>query len=119
MRYEIARRTKALDIARSRELFFWISAFYGVTLLGSFSRFRRTLNSNALVPIVPVSFVWAYYCDMAYGTKLNRIRAEAEMIMNNENELLEWPCEIPSVSEIDQGRDRAIEFKKIHPQIPL
>lgn len=40
------------------------------------------------------------------------------MIMNNENELLEWPCDIPSVSEIDMGREIASEFKKIHPSSP-
>jgi hypothetical protein len=29
---------------------------------------------------------------------------EAEMIMNNESELLKWPCDVPTVAEIDYAR---------------
>lgn len=43
------------------------------------------------------------------------ISAEADMIMQNEPDLLEWPCGLPSVSSIDQARvDEEME-KKLHP----
>lgn len=41
--------------------------------------------------------------------------AEAEMILQNEQNLLEWPRGLPTVSSIDQARiDTDIE-KRLHP----
>lgn len=89
---------------------------------------------------MPFTFTLAYAADMAYGSKIQRIRgmsyeqnlwsnshefyyfvfcsAEADMIMQNEPELLEWPHGLPSISSIDQARfDDEIE-KKLHPVTP-
>lgn len=38
------------------------------------SRFVKTKNPNGLVPMVPLSFIGAYYFDLAYGSKLHRMR---------------------------------------------
>lgn len=65
-----------------------------------------------------MTFFVAYYADLAYGTKLLRIRAEADMIMQHESELLEWPCGLPTVSEIDQAREESTEKRKLHPSTP-
>lgn len=35
------------------------------------------------------------------------------MIMNNEGELLQWPCGVPTISEIDQAREMEEEVKFI------
>lgn len=102
-------------------------------------RFQKTKRPGVLAPLIPLSFVLAYYADLAYGSKIHRIRgtnkpyttdhdyisnwfcfnflilAEADMIMQNEPELLEWPCGLPTVSSIDQARvDTEIE-KRLHP----
>lgn len=94
MHYQIKERELALEISRSRELFFWLGSFYTVTLMGivsrykscewqhhknwtnkSFSfRYRTTRRSGVLAPVVPLSFVLAYYADLAYGSKVHRIR---------------------------------------------
>lgn len=38
MHYQIKEREFALEISRSRELFFWLGSFYTVTLMGIVSR---------------------------------------------------------------------------------
>lgn len=43
------------------------------------------------------------------------ISAEAEMIMQNEPNLLEWPRGLPSVSSIDQARIDVDIAKRLHP----
>lgn len=48
----------------------------------------------------------------------NYVTAEAEMILQHEAEMLEWPCGLPSVSNIDQARSEAEMEKKLHPAVP-
>lgn len=94
MHYQIKEREFALEISRSRELFFWLGSFYTVTLMGivsrqtfhfnqrqpqkhksnEFYRYRTTRRGGILAPVVPMSFVLAYYADLAYGSKIHRIR---------------------------------------------
>lgn len=116
MHYMIKQREMAKEIAKNREMFFWLSAFYVVTSTGLISKFRRMKRPAILAPLVPMTFVIGYYADLAYGTKVHRINAEAEMIMNHEEELLEWPSGIPTVSEIDQARIETDERVFLHPQ---
>jgi Uncharacterised conserved protein (DUF2368) len=118
MHYMLYERNKALEVAKQRELFYWIASFYGVSCVSLFSRFRSTKRPVVLAPILPLSFVLGYYADLAYGSKLHRIAAEAEMIMQNEQELLEWPCGQPTISEIDQARMDLEDSKKLHPVPP-
>lgn len=79
------------------------------------SRYIRTKRNALLAPLVPMAFVVSYYADLAYGTKINRIRTEAEMIINHEDHLVDWPCGLPTVSEIDQARIKNEETIFLHP----
>ena len=45
-----------------------------------------------------------YQADLAYGTKVNRIRAEAENILQYEHDLTDMPGGLPSLASIDAGR---------------
>ena len=81
LHYQIKTREKALEIAKNRELFFWISGFYIVAFSGITSKFRRLQRTQILAPLVPMTFVFAYYADLAYGSKLHRIKQEAEISM--------------------------------------
>ncbi|KAK6624444.1 hypothetical protein RUM43_004214 [Polyplax serrata] len=118
MQFQMREREAALRIARDRELVLWLGAFYLVSVPTLFIAWRRTGNSSLLVPFIPFSFILAYQMDKAYGNKLDRIRQEAEMIMQFEPEMLEFPCGLPSASSIDQARIEAEEKKKLHPAIP-
>lgn len=174
MHYQIKERERALEISKSRELFYWIGAFYNVSFIGllyrlvcytgtkiyiSFHlastisidfflkifRYKVTKRTTNLMAVVPLTFVLAYYADLAYGSKLYRIKglfiyfiillnillvwttdlfpfwieflflAEADMIMQNESDLLAWPMGLPTVSSIDQARVNTEMEKKLHP----
>lgn len=68
------------------------------------SRFSRVKRPAVLTPLIPMSFVLLYVGDMGYGSKVHRIHAEAEMIMEHEKELLELPCGLPTIASIDAAR---------------
>lgn len=83
MHFQIKERETALEISRARELFYWLASFYGVATVGLIGRFNSTKRAAVLAPIVPLSFLVAYYADLAYGTKIHRITGE-RLIMGNE-----------------------------------
>ncbi|XP_055316815.1 plasminogen receptor (KT) [Sitodiplosis mosellana] len=118
MHYQIKERERALEISKNRELFYWLGAFYNVSLVGLLYRYKVTKRTTNLMAVVPLTFALAYYADLAYGSKLYRIRAEADMIMQNESDLLEWPHGLPTVSSIDQARINTEMEKKLHPSTP-
>ncbi|CAB3372455.1 Hypothetical predicted protein [Cloeon dipterum] len=115
---QMRQRIMAMQVARARELFFWLGAFYGVATLGMLAGFRRTRKPGVLVPLLPLTFVVAYHGDMAYGNKLHRIRTEAENIMQFEEEILDLPCGLPTTSSLDLARMQEEEEKRFHPHTP-
>lgn len=136
MHFQMKEREAAMEISRARELFYWLASFYCVSTVGFIGRFNRTKRPGTLAPIVPLTFIVAYYADLAYGTKVHRIiglriiykalmmaitisctnfSAEAEMIMQHEPELLEWPSGLPTISEIDTARLENDDKIRLHP----
>jgi hypothetical protein len=67
-----------------------------------------------LAPLLPLTFVVGYMGDMAYGTKMNRIKSEAENILMFERDLIESPLGMPSVSNLDVARLKMAEEAKFH-----
>ena len=67
----------------------------------------RTKKPAAIAPLLPLTFVVGYQADMAYGSKVNRIRAEAENILQYEHDLTDMPGGLPSLATIDAGRIKA------------
>lgn len=78
-------------------------------------RFARVKRPAVLTPLIPMSFVLLYVGDLGYGSKVHRIHAEAEMIMEHEKELLEFPCGLPTVASIDAARVELDEERRLHP----
>lgn len=56
--------------------------------------------------------------DQGYGNKVERVRQEAEMIMQFDSGLLDLPCGLPTASSIDQARIEEEEQKRLHPAVP-
>jgi hypothetical protein len=50
--------------------------------------------------------------DLAYGTKLARIKSEAENILMFETDVVEMPAGLPTVSSLDMGRLKMAEEAK-------
>uniref|UniRef100_A0A1A9VNH1 Plasminogen receptor (KT) n=1 Tax=Glossina austeni TaxID=7395 RepID=A0A1A9VNH1_GLOAU len=115
MHYQIKEREQAMELARTRELFFWLSGFYLTSFFVTVSYYQRFKRPVVFLPMIPLTFLCGYYADMAYGSKLHRIKAEANMIMEHEPELLHWPGGLPSVASIDEARVEAEMEKKMHP----
>lgn len=97
----------AMQIARSRDLFHWWAAFFTtVGVLGT-ARFVKTKNPNGLVPMVPLSFIGAYYFDLAYGSKLHRMREEAKKVLSEEEDLVGLPTGLPNIEMLDERRKQS------------
>ena len=64
-----------------------------------FTRYKITRKPVALAPLLPLTFLVAYQADLAYGTKVNRIKTEAENILMFERDLIESPLGLPTIGK--------------------
>lgn len=107
MQNAMRERQMSMQLAGAREMFYWLASFYGVATLGMLAGFKRSKNPAVLVPFLPFTFIVAYQADFCYGTKMSRIRDEAEKIMQEERALLELPNGMPSFQSIEEARLKA------------
>lgn len=63
-----------MQIAQARELFNWFGSFYAVAATGMIVGFQRSKRPGLLVPLLPLTFIFGYQADLAYGNKIQRIR---------------------------------------------
>lgn len=56
-------------------MLFWFGSFYTIAAVGMITGYRRSGKPGVLVPLLPLSFIFGYQADMAYGTKLQRIKS--------------------------------------------
>nr|XP_023021382.1 plasminogen receptor (KT)-like [Leptinotarsa decemlineata] len=118
MRNQMRERQVALEIAKSRELFYWYGAFYLTSIAWAVTCYRFKRKPVFLTPLVPLTFVITYQADLAYGNKLQRIIVEAENILQFESEILALPLGVPTASSIDLKRLENDKHKKLHPVLP-
>ncbi|KAL5016084.1 hypothetical protein ScPMuIL_005673 [Solemya velum] len=104
MQNQMRERMMAMQIGRARELFYWLGSFYTLATLGMLAGFERRRSPGMLVPFVPLTFIVAYQYDMAFGTKMTRIREEADKIMSEEGALLALPHDLPTFDTIEAAR---------------
>ncbi|KAF7268499.1 hypothetical protein GWI33_018379 [Rhynchophorus ferrugineus] len=117
MRNQLRERQVALELAKQRELFYWLGLFYITSVAGAIYSYRNKRKLSTLAPLVPLTFIYAYQADLAYGNKMRRILGEAERIMRYEEELLSLPLGVPTASSIDVKRMENEEQKKLHVHI--
>lgn len=67
-----------------------------------------------MAPLLPLTFIVAYQGDLAYGTKMQRIKVESENILMFEQDLVESPLGLPTISTLDVGRLQQEEKSKYH-----
>ncbi|KCV69155.1 hypothetical protein H696_04569 [Fonticula alba] len=77
------RRQIASRIAQTREMMHWQGGFWLLLASGvTIARIRLGyVPKPLLAPLFVMPFMMAYQYDMAYGTKLDRIRDEADRIL--------------------------------------
>uniref|UniRef100_A0A8C8BJ39 Plasminogen receptor with a C-terminal lysine n=1 Tax=Otus sunia TaxID=257818 RepID=A0A8C8BJ39_9STRI len=91
MQNQMRERQTAMQIAWTREFLKYFGTFFGLAAVGLTAGAIKKKNPGVLLPIVPLSFIFAYQYDMGYGTLLQRIKGIARFpnsvyfIENNEN----------------------------------
>ncbi|ROL46682.1 Plasminogen receptor (KT) [Anabarilius grahami] len=88
MQNQMRERQMAMQVAWSRE----------------FLKAVKKRKAVLLGPVIPLSFILAYQMDMAYGSLIHRMRAEAESIMVSESERLDVPHGMPTFESIEKSR---------------
>ncbi|XP_067839729.1 plasminogen receptor (KT) [Heptranchias perlo] len=104
MQNEMRQRQVAMQIAWSREFIKYFGTFCGLATIGLTAGAMKRKTPGILAPIVPLSFVFAYQYDMAYGTLMTRMKDEAENIIDTERALLEMPKGVPTFESIEKAR---------------
>ncbi|XP_056370555.1 plasminogen receptor (KT) [Oenanthe melanoleuca] len=84
-------RQTAMQIAWTREFLKYFGTFFGLAAVVLTTGAVKRKNPAVLLPILPLSFVFSYQYDMGYGTLLQRIKGEAENILDTQSSLLELP----------------------------
>lgn len=117
MQNEMRERQMAAMIAKSRDFFWFYTTFDSIVSVALIAGALRTKRYGLLTPLIPLSFVFAYQYDLAYGSKLERIREMADRIIDEEHQLLEMPHGLPTFSSIEHARleqKKNIEYKPGH-----
>ncbi|XP_039946413.1 plasminogen receptor (KT) [Hirundo rustica] len=84
-------RQTAMQIAWTREFLKYFGTFCGLAAVVLTTGAIKRKNPLVLLPMLPLSFVFSYHYDMGYGTLLQRIKGEAENILDTQSTLLELP----------------------------
>ncbi|NXJ17673.1 PLRKT protein, partial [Dicrurus megarhynchus] len=84
-------RQAAMQIAWTREFLKYFGTFFGLSAVVLTAGAIKKKNPAVLLPIVPLGFVFSYQYDMGYGTMLQRIKGEAENILDTQSTWLELP----------------------------
>ncbi|XP_003444382.1 plasminogen receptor (KT) [Oreochromis niloticus] len=104
MQNQMRERQMAMQIAWSREFLNYFGSFFAVATVGLTAGAIKRKNPGMLAPIIPLSFIFAYQMDSAYGTLIYRMRGEAENIMETENDRLQLPQGTPTFESIEKAR---------------
>lgn len=104
MQNQMRERQMAMQIAWSREFLKYFGTFFAVATVGLTAGAIKRRKPFLLAPIVPLSFIFVYQMDSAYGTLIYRMRGEAESIMASEHDRLDLPHGTPSFDSIEKAR---------------
>ncbi len=100
MQQEVAKRQAAVMLAARRDMFHFFGAFYAIAAPLMIHK-ARSGSPAAAAPLLPLTFMFAYQFDAAYGGKVERIVDSAEKIMDEEPHLIRLPHGFPTVELID------------------
>ncbi|KAK2179852.1 hypothetical protein NP493_469g01043 [Ridgeia piscesae] len=108
MQNVMREKMMAMQLGKARELFNWWAAFYVVATCAMIAGFKRSGKPTAFVPLIPFTFVVGYQADLAHGNKMERIRAKADKILENEMSLLRMPGgDLPTIDMLDELRQQS------------
>ncbi|XP_063106816.1 plasminogen receptor (KT) isoform X2 [Cavia porcellus] len=107
---EMRERQMAMQIAWSREFLKYFGTFFGISAISLTARAIKQKKPAFFIPIVPLSFVLAYQYDLGYGTLLQRMKGEAEDILETEKNKLELPKGVITFESLEKARREQSKF---------
>ncbi|XP_029469559.1 plasminogen receptor (KT) [Rhinatrema bivittatum] len=110
MQNQMRERQMAMQIAWSREVLKYYGTFFGLAVLGLTAGAVKKKQPGLFIPVIPLSFIFAYQYDMGYGTFLRRMKGEAENILETEDALLALPHGMPTFESIEKARRAQSKF---------
>ncbi|KAM4710251.1 plasminogen receptor (KT) [Discoglossus pictus] len=110
MQNQMRERQMAMQIAWSREFLKYYGTFFSLAAFGLTAGAIKRKKPALFIPVVPLGFVFAYQFDMGYGTLLQRMKGEAENILETESSLLEVPNGLPTFESIEKARRAQSRF---------
>nr|XP_047123541.1 plasminogen receptor (KT)-like isoform X1 [Hydra vulgaris] len=105
MQQLLQQKMMAMQLARQREMFTWIASFSATVSLGLLAGFARTKKPSLIGPIIPLGFLTAYNYDMVYGNKMERIKKDAEYILEKDYNLVAMPKGPLTFEEVENFRN--------------
>ncbi|KAL3869614.1 hypothetical protein ACJMK2_042281 [Sinanodonta woodiana] len=114
MQNQMRERQVAIAVARARDIFVWFGSFYATSAFLMLAGFAKKKNPGVIAPLIPLTFILGYQFDLAYGTKIKRLQAEADRIIDLEPELLDMPHGLPSFSDIERERMKQKDALRLH-----
>ncbi|XP_061413856.1 plasminogen receptor (KT) [Lethenteron reissneri] len=110
MQSQMQLRQMAMQLAGSREFFKYYASFYSLATVTLTAGAMRSKRPGLLVPLVPLGFVLAYQYDRAYGSMLQRMRDEAEWLMDKDAGRLQLPHGLPTFEDVEKCRRANVKF---------
>ncbi|XP_028619948.1 plasminogen receptor (KT) [Grammomys surdaster] len=110
MQNEMRERQMAMQIAWSREFLKYFGTFFGIATISLTAGAIKRKRPAFLVPIVPLSFIFTYQYDLGYGTLLQRMKSEAEDILETERTKLEPPKGLITFESLEKARREQSKF---------
>ncbi|XP_008849409.1 plasminogen receptor (KT) isoform X2 [Nannospalax galili] len=110
MQNEMRERQMAMQIAWSREFLKYFGTFFGIATISLTAGAIKRKKPALLIPIVPLSFVFTYQYDLGYGTLLQRMKSEAEGILETEKNKLELPKGMITFEGLEKARREQSKF---------
>lgn len=116
MQQAMRERMVATQLAFARDQFMFFGSFWALAAVGLPILAIKKRSIGFIIPLVPLTFVAAYQADMAYGSKMERVIAEADRIIANEPELLALPGGPLTLDELDaSARRRSLQSSDLEP----
>ncbi|XP_043836477.1 plasminogen receptor (KT) [Dromiciops gliroides] len=110
MQNEMRERQMAMQIAWTREFLKYFGTFYSIAAIGLTAGAIKKKKPGLFLPVIPLSFVLAYQYDMGYGTLLQRMKGEAENILDEENSKLQLPRGMITFETVEKSRKAQSKF---------
>ncbi|CAD8066873.1 unnamed protein product [Paramecium sonneborni] len=102
----------AIQFASGKEFFHWFASFYTIIFPLCIIGALKKKNPLPLIPLVPLGFVCGYQYDMYYGNKMERIKKEAERLIDQEPQLFYFPKNAHIVSQEEYQEILGININK-------